>query len=179
MYRVEQVPSETHVWTLEPNFLTQTDSGDFLASFYKIGHTILGVLELRFCLNVMDWRGAVERRKFFQVRAERFGGRVKICNLMSAAALSCPPFNTQCKKSKNKKTKKRNSISKSDVRCALLYPPFNEMTKNKRSNPTSDVLYGVVSIQLIGLLGFYNRKYPFLPWTYKIHNFLYDLALLL
>ena len=96
MYRVEQVPSETHVWTLEPNFLTQTDSGDFLASFYKIGHTILGV-ELRFCLNVMDWRGAVERRKFFQVRAERFGGRVKICNLMSAAALSCPPFNTQCK----------------------------------------------------------------------------------
>ena len=71
----------------------------------------------------MDWRGAVERRKFFQVRAERFGGRVKICNLMSAAALSCPPFNTQCKKSKNKK-KPRNEIQlanpTSDVLCYTL-----------------------------------------------------------
>ena len=117
----------------------------------------------------MDWPGAVDRRKFFQVRAERFGGRVKICNLMSAAALSCPPFNTQCKKSENKKTKKRNSISKSDVRCALLYPLFDaKETKNKRINPTSDVLYALVSIQLIGWLGFYNRKYSFLLWTYRV-----------
>ena len=106
MYRVEQVPSETYVWTLELIFLTQPDSGDFLASFYKIGHTFLGELRLR--LNVMDWPGAVERRKFFQVRAERFGGRVKICNLMSAAALSCPPFNTQCKNQRMKSS--RNEI---------------------------------------------------------------------
>ena len=88
-------------------------------------------VEPGFRLNVMDWPGAVDRRKFFQVRAERFGGRVKICNLMSAAALSCPPFNTQCKKSKNKKTKKRNSISKSYVRCAPLYPPFDAKKARK------------------------------------------------
>ena len=127
MYRIEQVPIETHVWTLEPNFLTQTDSGDFLASFYKIGHTILGELRLR--LNVMDWRGAVERRKFFQVRAERFGGRVKICNLMSAAALSCPPFNTQCKKSENKKP--RNEIQLANPMSDVLYTLYLMQKKRK------------------------------------------------
>ena len=79
-------------------------------------------VELRFRLNVMDWPGAVERRKFFQVRAERFGGRVKICNLMSAAALSCPPFNTQCKNQRMKSS--RNEIewanSMPDVLCYTL-----------------------------------------------------------
>ena len=61
MYRIEQVPIETHVWTLEPNFLTQTDSGDFLATFSKIGHTILGVRAAKSYDSVsMLWIGLVQ-----------------------------------------------------------------------------------------------------------------------
>ena len=144
MYRIEQVPIETHVWTLEPNFLTQTDSGDILVSFYKIGHTIWEYAqrrELRFRLNVMDWPGAVERRKFFQVRAERFGGRVKICNLMSAAALSCPPFNTQCKNQRIKKPSNEIQLANpmSDVLCYSVIPSFHAKKKRKNKRNKSDV----------------------------------------
>ena len=87
----------------------------------------------------MDWRGAVERRKFFQVRAERFGGRVKICNLMSAAALSCPPFNTQCKKSENKKP--RNEIQLANPMSDVLRYTLLSMKKKTKNKRNKDVLY--------------------------------------
>ena len=63
----------------------------------------------------------------------------------------------------------------SDVLCYSVIPSFHakKNEKIKETNPMSDVLYALVSIQLIGLLGFYNRKCPFILWTYKKHNFLY------